>query len=90
MIAVLDGTHTVAILPTGGGKSAAFEVPPVLDGRLTIVVVPFRAVISQVLHNAEHRGIKAERWTTATARELHRTRLAVVAVETVITQSFLE
>jgi hypothetical protein len=82
--AVLDGRHTLAILPTGGGKSMAFEIPPVVQGRLTLVVVPYRLIIAQVVEDARRRGIKAERWVAGTARDTSRTRLVVVAVETIL------
>ena len=88
--AVLCGGHTVAILPTGGGKSMAFTIPPIVYGRLTIAVIPFKSIITQVLRDANHRGIKAERWTVNTDRGIRETRLAVMGVETIIQDPFLK
>jgi superfamily II DNA helicase RecQ len=86
--AVLEGVHTVAILPTGGGKSMAFEIPPVLKGALTIVVLPFRAIITQVIRTAARRGLTIERWRLSTTRDISRTRLIMVAVETAVEPEF--
>ena len=37
---VLDGRDTLAILPTGGGKSLCYEIPALLLNGLTVVVSP--------------------------------------------------
>ncbi len=57
---VLEGYDTLALLPTGGGKSICFQVPAMaLDG-ICIVVSPLIALMKdQVLHLKE-KGIKAE------------------------------
>ena len=42
---VIDGHDTLALLPTGGGKSICFQVPALyLDG-LTIVIAPLIALM---------------------------------------------
>ena len=45
--AVVDRqTPLVVVLPTGGGKSLLFSVPACIDdARVTVVVVPYRALI---------------------------------------------
>ncbi|MEY2752582.1 MAG: hypothetical protein RLZZ570_528, partial [Bacteroidota bacterium] len=37
---VLSGRDTVALLPTGGGKSLCFQVPGLVLGGTTVVVSP--------------------------------------------------
>ena len=37
---ILAGQDTLAVLPTGGGKSICFQVPAMVVGGLTIVVSP--------------------------------------------------
>jgi superfamily II DNA helicase RecQ len=87
--AVLEGVHTLAVLPTGSGKSMAFEIPPAVEGRLTLVVVPYRALALQVVDNGKRRGIPIERWTLSSVRNTSA-RLVVVAVETIVTLAFRE
>ncbi|OYU96100.1 MAG: recombinase RecQ [Bacteroidetes bacterium B1(2017)] len=56
---VLDGKDTLALLPTGGGKSICFQVPAMaLDG-LCLVVSPLIALMKDQVENLEKIGIKA-------------------------------
>lgn len=56
---VLKGTDTLALLPTGGGKSICFQVPALtLDG-LCVVVSPLIALMKDQVANLQQRGIKA-------------------------------
>lgn len=57
---VVAGCDTMAILPTGGGKSLTYQVPSqALDG-LTIVVSPLIALMVDQVDNLKKRGIRAE------------------------------
>jgi ATP-dependent DNA helicase RecQ len=38
--AVLDGRDTLAVMPTGGGKSLCYQVPALLQESLTVIVSP--------------------------------------------------
>ena len=59
ILSVLEGRDTLALLPTGGGKSICFHVPALALRGLCIVVSPLIALMKdQVLHLRE-RGIKA-------------------------------
>lgn len=56
---VLAGQDTLAILPTGGGKSICFQVPALaLDG-ICIVVSPLIALMKDQVDNLKKRGIPA-------------------------------
>lgn len=57
---VLEHKDTLALLPTGGGKSICFQVPALaLDG-ICIVVSPLIALMKDQVSNLKARGIKAE------------------------------
>ncbi|AUC14806.1 DEAD/DEAH box helicase [Tenacibaculum sp. SZ-18] len=56
---ILDKNDTVALLPTGGGKSIAFQVPGLVFEGVCIVVSPLIALIEDQVSNLKDRGIKA-------------------------------
>src|SRR5918999_3876932 len=61
---VLAGTDTLAVLPTGAGKSICFQVPAVLLGGLTVVVSPLISLMQDQVAAAEARGISAASLTS--------------------------
>ncbi|CAO2655088.1 Nn.00g101520.m01.CDS01, partial [Neocucurbitaria sp. VM-36] len=64
MHAVLDGqTPLVVVLPTGGGKSLLFTIPACIeeDG-VTVVVVPYRALIEDLVKRIQLCGIDCIEW----------------------------
>ncbi|MCQ2138665.1 MAG: RecQ family ATP-dependent DNA helicase [Bacteroidales bacterium] len=56
---VLSGRDTLAILPTGGGKSICFQVPSLMREGICIVVSPLIALMKDQVLNLRARGIKA-------------------------------
>ncbi|AKQ47615.1 ATP-dependent DNA helicase RecQ [Rufibacter radiotolerans] len=57
--AVLAGEDTLAILPTGGGKSICFQVPALALGGVCVVVSPLIALMKDQVENLRKRGISA-------------------------------
>ncbi|WP_282777157.1 DEAD/DEAH box helicase, partial [Phaeodactylibacter xiamenensis] len=57
---VLDGKDTLALLPTGGGKSICFQVPALAREGICIVVSPLIALMKDQVENLRKRGILAE------------------------------
>ena len=57
---VLAGQDTLALLPTGGGKSICFQVPALARAGLCLVVSPLIALMKDQVENLRRRGIKAE------------------------------
>ncbi|MEZ5199340.1 MAG: ATP-dependent DNA helicase RecQ [Bacteroidales bacterium] len=56
---VLEGKDTLALLPTGGGKSVCFQVPALAFDGLCIVVTPLIALMKDQVENLKRKGIKA-------------------------------
>ena len=59
IISALEGRDTLAILPTGGGKSICFQVPAMLRDGLALVVTPLIALMKDQVQNLSQRGIRA-------------------------------
>jgi ATP-dependent DNA helicase RecQ len=56
---VLEGKDTLALLPTGGGKSVCFQVPAMCKEGICIVVSPLIALMKDQVYHLESKGIKA-------------------------------
>ena len=54
---VLENKDTLAILPTGGGKSICFQVPALMSPGICLVVSPLIALMKDQVENLIKRGI---------------------------------
>ena len=57
--AVLEGQDTLAVLPSGGGKSLCFQLPALLRPGLTLVVSPLIALMKDQVDSLNQNGIPA-------------------------------
>ena len=57
--AVLEGKDTLALLPTGGGKSICFQVPALAKDGLCLVISPLIALMKDQVQNLKNKGIPA-------------------------------
>jgi len=62
---ILNGQDTLALLPTGGGKSICFQVPALCIDGICIVVSPLIALMHDQVDNLKRRGIPAIAITSA-------------------------
>lgn len=59
ILSVLNKKDTLALLPTGGGKSLCFQVPGLALGGTTLVVSPLIALMNDQVQNLQRRGVSA-------------------------------
>ena len=79
--AVLDREDTLAILPTGGGKSLCFQIPALAQDGLCLVISPLIALMKDQVENLRKKGI------TAYAIDSGMTRKDVINILKVATES---
>ncbi|HET9465371.1 MAG TPA: DEAD/DEAH box helicase, partial [Gemmatimonadales bacterium] len=56
---ILEGRDTLAVLPTGGGKSICFQIPAVVLPGLSVVVSPLISLMQDQVEGARARGLPA-------------------------------
>ena len=67
--AVLAGTHTLAIMPTGAGKSLCYQVPAMLLPGTTVVVSPLIALMQDQFEKMSELGIASVQVNSAIPRD---------------------
>jgi ATP-dependent DNA helicase RecQ len=56
---VIDGNDTLALMPTGGGKSITFQIPALYKDGICIVITPLIALMKDQVKNLQEKGVKA-------------------------------
>lgn len=57
---IIYGHDTLALLPTGGGKSICFQVPGLAREGLTLVISPLIALMQDQVKNLVNKGVRAK------------------------------
>jgi ATP-dependent DNA helicase RecQ len=97
--ALLEGRSSLAIFPTGGGKSLCYQLPALLLDGLTVVVSPLIALMKDQVDDLTRRGVAAARLDSSLepsqARKVHddlrngRLKLLYVAPERLAGERFV-
>ncbi|MFC3231205.1 DNA helicase RecQ [Marinibaculum pumilum] len=77
--ALLSGRDVLAIMPTGGGKSLCYQLPALLEPRLTIVVSPLIALMRNQVAQLQSLGIPAGALHSGNSPEENRDLLRAAA-----------
>ncbi|MCB0168550.1 MAG: RecQ family ATP-dependent DNA helicase [Anaerolineae bacterium] len=56
---LIQGRHTLLVMPTGSGKSLAYQLPALLHPHLTLVISPLIALMQDQVDSLTQRGIPA-------------------------------
>lgn len=56
---VLAKKDTIALLPTGGGKSVCFQIPAIIEDGICIVISPLIALMNDQVNTLNSKGIKS-------------------------------
>jgi ATP-dependent DNA helicase RecQ len=62
---VLAGQHTLAVMPTGAGKSLCYQLPALARDGTALVISPLIALMHDQIRSAEAFGIRAASLTSA-------------------------
>ena len=72
---VLEGRDTLALMPTGGGKSLCFQVPTMAMDGLCLVITPLIALMKDQVENLRKRNIHASAIYTGMSFEQQKVAL---------------
>lgn len=66
---VTDGQNTLAIMPTGGGKSLCFQLPALVRDGVTVVISPLIALMRDQVRGLREAGVAAGALTSGNTPE---------------------
>ena len=67
--AVIAGQNTLAIMPTGGGKSLCFQLPALVRDGVTVVISPLIALMRDQVRGLREAGVSAGALTSGNTQE---------------------
>lgn len=95
---IITGKDTLGIMPTGGGKSIAYQVPALMKTGICVVIEPLLSLIKDQMDALERVGIKAVTINSLQTNEKnesainqcynHRAKFLFVAAERITDKQF--
>src|SRR3954469_648344 len=62
---VMAGRHTLAVMPTGAGKSLCYQLPALIRQGTALIISPLIALMHDQIRSADAFGIRAASLTSA-------------------------
>jgi ATP-dependent DNA helicase RecQ len=78
---VLEGNNTLAIMPTGAGKSLCYQLPSLHLPGTTVVVSPLISLMKDQVDKLEEAGLEAAQLNSALTTEEHEENLEQIKTE---------
>lgn len=75
---VLDRKDTLAIMPTGGGKSLCYQIPALIFDGLTVVISPLISLMKDQVQQLEQLGIPAVCLNSTLSADEYRTNVQMI------------
>ena len=58
---IIDDKQTLAIMPTGAGKSLCYQIPAIISPKRTVVISPLISLIENQVADLRENGVKVEK-----------------------------
>ena len=97
---ILDGNHSLVIMPTGSGKSLCYQLPAIYLGNISLIISPLIALMKNQVDFLQQIGVRAEVLNSSLPRKRSieiqkeclegKIRLLYVAPESLAKQANLE
>jgi ATP-dependent DNA helicase RecQ len=81
MRSVLEGNNTLAIMPTGAGKSLCYQLPSLHLPGTTVVVSPLISLMKDQVDKLEEAGLEASQLNSALTSQEHEENLEEIQTE---------
>ncbi|GIV60275.1 DNA helicase RecQ [Rhodocaloribacter litoris] len=75
----LEGRDALVVMPTGGGKSLCYQVPPLLAGRMDVVISPLISLMKDQVDGLRANGYPAATLHSALSAAQKREALDLIA-----------